>query len=1193
MHTEPSLAGGTRWPSQAGSINIIRAKSTRYLPFLHFLTSWLAQIMRYSIIVFLTVVSTASFSVFATPEEDLNFFESKIRPVLVEHCYTCHSAAANRNKKLKGGLLLDTQAGTLAGGESGPAIVPGNPAESLLIAALRHETFEMPPSGKLPDDIISDFEAWIARGAADPRQEDPPDVVTGIDLDAGRQHWSFQPLQELQPPHVDDEAWLVNDVDRFIRHQQELVGISPNQFAPPETLLRRAYFDLVGLPPEPQAVVSFMAEAQHDFPGAYNRLITELLNSPHFGERWARHWLDISRFAESNGYAFDGDRPFAFHFRDFVIRAFNEDLPFTEFVRRQIAGDLLADPAPQTTAASVQAIQLNAASGFLVAGTYTTQQTQKERERSRYEQLDDVIHTLGTAFLGLTVGCSRCHDHKYDPLPQKDYYRLAACFADVGFVNTGVNKNPPDFHSRKAAFDEVHAPLATALSTYETEALPANFQLWSDHKQGELNQVAELELRVLPWSYAGPFTKGAFEQVLAEKFGPEEAVDLAATYGDIAWSMQDWADATIHNPFTGRNTAHYLHRIIESPRQEQVRFSLGSDDALKFFVNGKELLSQLVTGAAAADEAFVTATLQQGPNEILMKVVNQAGPSGFYFAVQPMPAASATFSHWHHLGPFPSGGDQRTAHDRIFDPEKKVDLEQASLDGQLHWKEQPDWTDGVVHMDKLTGTMCANYLYRTIESPSSQVLSLSLGSDDSIVVWVNGRKVLDKFIGRTPAAADQEKVEVQIAAGTNTLLMKICNGAEKTGFYFQATASAPAADIQGILATDSKTRNNDQRQKILDWYKGYDLGWLALNAPVERHNQEAPQPEMEMVFAARKNGETYQFGDNTYKVFHLARGNSDNKLAEAAPGLLRVLTPTETEASHFFGSSGDADQAATSTDVAPVPRLALANWLTDTDSGAGALLARVIVNRLWHQHFGRGLVATPSDFGTRGEKPSHPELLDWLAAELIRNHWQLKPLHHMIMTSATYMQAGASSPTAQRLDPENLLLWRRATRRLEAEIIRDSLLCVSGLLDRTSYGKGTLDPNSPRRSIYLTTKRSQLMPLLQLFDAPDTMQGVGSRQQSTVAPQALAMLNSPIVRGWATQFAHRLRSSPDTSVTDAIHKAYEVAFARSPSEAEALEMAAFVNHQKTLYQDAALAEQMALRDFCHLLLCSNEFVYVD
>ncbi|MEO2028085.1 MAG: PSD1 and planctomycete cytochrome C domain-containing protein [Fuerstiella sp.] len=1125
----------------------------------------------------------------------LDFFEAKIRPELVKHCYECHSAGAAGKNKLKGALLLDSRDGSRKGGESGPAVVPGKPDESLLLSALTHDSFKMPPKGKLPDELIGHFRKWIEMGAPDPREGEAVVASSEIDIKAGQQHWAFQPLAQPTPPEVADITWVRTPVDQFVRAQQQLAGMTPNNIADPRTLIRRAYFDLIGLPPQPEDVEKFVLEASTDSAGAYERLIDGLLANEHFGERWARHWLDVTRFAESNGYAFDGDRPNAWHYRDFVIRALNSDTPYNEFVRLQIAGDLLTDVNVQTTDEALSAVNKIAATGLLVAGTYTTQQTQKERERSRYEQLDDIVSTLGTTMLGLTVGCSRCHSHKFDPLPQFDYYRLTSCFADVGFADTGINMQPEAFQKAKADYDAAHTPLVAARTTYEQQQLPAHLQTWIAAATAETPVAASIAKPTITpdvWHHSGPFPAEDFNKAYEQAFEPETAVDLAATYldGKVKWTPQpDWKDATIHNTLVGDNSANYLFRMIESSEDQAVSLSLGRDDAIKVWVNGEQVLANLTSGGVVAGQDTVQAKLKKGRNQLLMKIVNGGGPSGFYFAATPAVSVPIDgMKNWHHIGPFASTNFD-TAFDQVFPPELDTDLSKSFEEGKLKWTEQPSWNDGVAHNDKLTGNNCGNYLFRVIESATPQVLSLSLGSDDGIKLWVNGREVLSKKVGRNVAAAGQETATIQLATGRNEILMKIVNGGAATGFYFAASAAsatATPADITTILAIAEDKRDDAQKQKLIEWHKGFDLDWLKLNQVVARHDTQIPKPELTKVFAASVRGTTYQFGEDTYKVYHLRRGNSDNKQDEAAPGFLQVLMRTDQQEKQWLAEPAAADKMRPG-------RLGLADWLTDVDYGGGHLLARVIVNRLWHHHFGRGIVATPSDFGTRGEKPSHPELLDWLATELIKGGWQLKPIHKLIMTSAVYMQAGEIILDAGRRDPENLLLWRRSSRRMEAEVIRDSLLAVSGTLDRTMFGKGSLDQNSTRRSMYFTIKRSQLIPMLQLFNAPDTMQGIASREESTVAPQALVLLNSTIIRELATKFAAQARPTAETTIEQAIDRAYQIALSRPATESERDTMLGFIQRQKDSRGADANAESLAVRDFCHLILCMNEFVYID
>ena len=729
-------------------------------------------------VILLLAVAFADEPLSASSPERPAFFEKKIRPVFVKHCYECHSA---ETKSLKGNLRLDSRDGLLTGGESGAAVIPGKPEKSLLVKALEYDGLEMPPAGKLPDRVIADFRMWIKTGAVDPR-DTPAETKRepkAIDFTVARQFWSFHPLVQPAVPQVADE-WARSSIDRFIAARQQVVGVKLRGEATPNRLLRRAYFDLVGLPPSPEEVVAFR---ERYIDAEYENLVDRLLDSPRFGERWARYWLDIARFAESSGFEQDHDRDDAWHYRDFVIGALNDDMPYDEFVRLQIAGDHLR---PYDPTASV-------ATGFVVAGVENLIQTRNDFVQQRYDKLDDMVSTVGTGLLGLSLGCARCHNHKYDPITQREYYQVAAAFAST----------------------------VSAIKEFKTD-----------------------------------------------------------------------------------------HNVFKS--------------------------------------------------------------------------------------------------------------------------------------------------YVATEAP-----------DDRIHMVV---------------------------------------GTEPT---FKNLPSIPAT------------------------------------------------------------------------VHFLVRGDPNNQQEAVQPRFPAILVRDGGCASKWLAGSGNGT---------PVPgRVALARWITDTDGGAGHLLARVIVNRLWHHHFGHGLVATPSDFGTRGEMPTHPELLDWLAVELIRNNWRLKPVHKLIMMSSTYRQAYRSAADSEEVaqyekrDPGNVLLWRREPRRLDAEAIRDNLLCVSGRLDLTMFGPGTFDQNHPRRSVYLTVKRSKLTPLLQLFDAPDGLQGIGQRQTTTTAPQGLMMLNNPFVDACADALASRLVDMKLNSDEDYIREGMQLAIGRMPSTKE-IELCKQLLRNRT---------SEAKRDFCQMLFCLNEFIYIE
>ncbi|HXT57389.1 MAG TPA: DUF1549 domain-containing protein, partial [Pirellulales bacterium] len=395
----------------------------------------------------------------------IEFFEQNIRPLLVQRCYKCHSA---KSQPLRGGLMLDSRAAWQRGGDSGPAIVPGDPDASLVVKAVRYDNDEvqMPPDGKLPEREIASLVEWIKLGAPDPREGDSTPVARkSVSLEEGRTRWAFQPLAVKAPPAVADETWPRTPLDRFILAKLEERGIAPNSSADRRRLIRRAYFDLIGLPPTPEEIEAFVNDPSAD---AFEKVVDHLLDSPHYGERWARHWLDLVRYAESHGFEQDYDRPSAYHYRDFLIKALNQDLPYDTFVRWQLAGDEIEPENPLALMAT----------GFLAAGVHSTQITKNQVEKERYDELDDMSATIGTSMLGLSIGCARCHDHKFDPIPTRDYYRLLSTFTTTVRSEIDLNLDKENYQQAKAAHELAHAPLVEALAKYEREQLPSRFDAW-------------------------------------------------------------------------------------------------------------------------------------------------------------------------------------------------------------------------------------------------------------------------------------------------------------------------------------------------------------------------------------------------------------------------------------------------------------------------------------------------------------------------------------------------------------------------------------------------------------------------------------------------------------------------------------------------------------------------------------------
>jgi mono/diheme cytochrome c family protein len=712
-------------------------------------------------------------------KQGLDLFKAKVRPALIQHCLPCHGGKAKKG----GGLDLSDRKPLVDSG-----VLEGGSAQSRLTTLIRHEDDPHMPqkAPKLPDVTIAEIGQWIDLGAPYDRplgDGAAPAPVAAGPTQADKNFWSFRPLAIAQAPLVHDPAWVNTPIDRFILAALERRKLKPNPIADRRTLIRRVAFDLTGLPPSPAEVDAFVRDAS---PDAYGRLVDRLLASPDYGERFACHWMDVARFAESHGYEQDYDRPLAFHYRDFLIRAFNADMPYDQLVHWQLAGDELA---PDDSLAM-------AATGFLGAGAFPTQLTEAEFESARYNELDDMVATTGLAFLGLSVACARCHDHKFDPIPSEDYYRMAAVFT----------------------------------TTIRSE------------------------------------------------------IDVAG------------------------------------------------------------------------------------------------GPGG-----------------------------------------KPLKM-QVTSEGYPHTKHHAD-ERGFPH------------------------------------------------------------------------------------FY--------------------------------------------------------------------------------PKTFVLRRGDVAQKVGEAAPGVLRVLLGQGTDVARW-----KVEPTAVRKPAASYRRAALGAWLTDTDYGAGALAARVIVNRLWQHHFGQGIVATPNDFGAQGSRPSHPELLDWLASELIENGWRLKPIHRLIVTSAAYMQDSRFQESRAAVDRDNVLQWRRTPRRLEAEPIRDTMLAAAGRLDRRMYGPGSLDAEMPRRSVYFFIKRSRLIPLMMLFDWPEHLVSIGQRSTTTTAPQALAMLNSGLAHHCAQALAERV--TVGGAQTPSVATAYRIAFGRDPSESETRHAALFLANQRLAYQRDGRPDpdRLALVDFCQALMGMNEFIYI-
>jgi hypothetical protein len=835
-------------------------------------------------------------------------FAREIAPLLREHCVKCHGP-----EKQKGGLRFDVKGEALKKGDSGErSIVPGKSAESELLRRVTStdKDLRMPSEGEpLTPEQIDLLRRWIDGGADWPDGGKPAAKGEMIVTAEDRRHWSFRPLGSPAPPDI---AWN-SEIDKFVVASLSKAGLKLSPPASARTLVRRIYFDLIGLPPRREEIAEFEAAYQQDSFAAVAALVDRLLATQHYGERWGRHWLDVARYADSDGQESDADRPFAYQYRDFVIKSLNDDLPYDEFVRWQIAGDELAPDNPQA----------NAATGFLIAGPHSNLETiemEDEKLRSRYDELDDTIATLGSSMLGLTLACTRCHDHKYDAIPTRDYYRLMAAF------HTGKRRNVP----------------------------------------------------------------------------------------------------------------------------------LGSRAELQKYDEAKSAWDHSVKEAESALQAWL--------------------------------------------------GTERKPLDAKLRGEKIAAL-QASDEDKATLRDQPESAAG-----------------KKLAKKHEQALAIGKG------------------------------------------------------------------DLKRLMS-------DEQRRK-----------WDELAAAVNRARQAEP-PAPSQAFAFRDEAAE----PKTTWLFH--RANYYDKSEPVQLGFVTVLTSAKSPEAYWSEAKSQRDREGST-----YQRAALAKWITDVEQGAGALLARVIVNRAWRHHFGEGIVRTPSDFGVQGERPSHPELLEWLTSDFVSNGWRLKRLHRQIVLSGAYQQGSEFSAAAAKIDPDNRLLWHRRPIRLEAEALRDAMLVCAGTLNREQFGPGFKppiaaeamvarnlkspynaepadSPNIRRRSVYMFHKRVVPYPLLQAFDRPDALQSCSRRDTTTVAPQALAILKDQFVRDRAVELAGRLGKETSSDPDSSVRSAFAITVARTPSDSELQSSTTFIAARQAQRQQRGMsaeeAQRAALADFCQTLFGLNEFLYVD
>jgi hypothetical protein len=872
----------------------------------------------------------------------VEFFEKKIRPVLAEHCGQCHSADAEAKKKLKGGLRLDTRDGFLKGGDSGPALVAGKPADSLLIKALSYDgDTRMPPKGKLPDAVVGDFVKWIEMGAPDPRAGAGSTRQIGMSAEEGRKFWAFVAPKAHPVPDV----VAPTDIDRFILAALQPKGLMPAAEADRLTLVRRLHYDLTGLPPTPEEADAFVNDPA---PDAYAKLVDRLLRSPQFGERWGRHWLDVARYGESltlRGFILKE----AWRYRDYVIDAFNRDLPFDQFIREQIAGDLL--PADKLDDRRRQLV----ATTFLALGN--TNLEEQDKKQLRMDVVDEQLDVITRGFLAQTVTCARCHDHKFDPIPTKDYYALAGILRNAKAME----------HANVSKWIEVPLPVD-----------PADEAKLREHEKA----VAALQARIKSERAKVAGKGGSATGVVAVKDVPGVVVDDAQ-----AKRVGEWQHSVHSGSYIG---AGYLHDQNAGKGEKTLTF----DPDLP------------VTGRYEVRLAYSPGTSRS--NAVPVTVFGADGERSIPIDMKKAPPID---------GRFVSLGEYR-----------------FEKDGQSFVIVSNEGTTGHVTAD------CVTFIPIGLEKPTER-------------------------------------------------------------------AKEPGKSGDTVRA---------------------------LEAELKRLQEAGPKRPMVMTVVEEKAIEETRV--------HV-RGSVHNLGGPAPRGFLQVATRRSTP-SFPKGESG---------------RKELADWIASAEN---PLTARVFANRTWHWLFGAGLVRTTDNFGTTGERPSHPELLDYLAVKFVEDGWSVKSLVRRIVMSQTYRQTSEirdQESGVRSQDPENRLLARANRRRLEAECLRDTMLVVSGRLSPDRGGPtypGTLAADygykqaDTRRSVYLPVFRNALPDVFAAFDFADPSMVTGRRDLSTVAPQALYLLNNPFPIEQARHAAARLLAEPLPDDAARLVRAYRRTLGREPTAGE-------------------------------------------
>ncbi len=1068
----------------------------------------------------------------------IEFFEKKIRPVLVDRCYSCHSAGA---PKLKGGLRLDTLEAALKGGDTGPAFVPGQPDKSLIVEAVAYQNVDlrMPPKGKLPAAQIADFRDWVKRGAPWPKDHGGAAAAgkkTEFNLAQRKaDHWAWQPLRADKPPAVKNEAWVRRPLDRFLLATLEARGLEPAAPVDPRTLLRRLTFDLVGLPPTPAQIDAFLADPSD---AALEKVVDGLLASPQFGETWARHWLDLMRYAETRGHEFDYLLPNAWEYRDYVIRALNQDLPYARFMTEHLAGDLLPEP------------RLDPARGFnesvLATGWWYMGEWVHSPVDTRVDEQDRVsnqIEVFGKSFLGLTISCARCHDHKFDAISQKDFYALA------GFLKSASY--------RQVRFDTIEKERAAA----------RDLERLRNERERPVLQAVAASTRGVAGRLADYLEAAAAPEKNVER-GGLDAGRLAAWTAQLRAAAADPKDP--FHAFALAAQGKSLAPLAAKERERLARAGRALDAADVLFdytrPDGAEWAQDGVTFRRMTPGDAGWGTDPRRPlQEILPWGALRADPLWQSLRLAPKVQTDPSSRSWVDSGRMartPTFVQRRSSLYSLVRGAGHAFIEvdgHRQINGPLHTSTVASWKE---EGRRWVGQNLRHYPSPDPEHPLHRL-----------------------HVEYTPASPDFAVLMVVQADATpgdpfDRPLLSVLQSLDA------APTPRALAEVYQKLAVDAAERLSSGK-----WGTDPDAASMA-DFMVRHPELFGSVPEAADYAAARATIAARVPAESRTAPAILAGPAADEYL------LIRgnAGAPKEIVPRRFLEAFGGGAHEG---------RLELAARMCDPR--VTPLVPRVAVNRIWHHLFGRGLVPSVDDFGKMGLGSAHPELLDHLALRFGEQGGSLKKMIREIVLSSAYRLSDTASAKAREIDPDNALLQHRTPRRIGAEALRDAMLAVSGRLDPAMYGPpvaihldgfqdgrgrpadGPVD-GAGRRSVYLAVRRNFLSSMLLAFDFPQPFTAIGRRSRSNVPAQALILRNNPFVHDQAAFWAKRLVTDPAPAEAR-IDGMFRAAFGRPAAPQEVEGATALLRDVAALKGvDAGSAE--AWKELAHAIFQAKEFLFV-